>query len=476
MSKRKNDKIKISFVGENASEVTGSMTLIEYQNKKMLVDTGLYQSNSLVKDYRTNSKKLSFKANEIDYIWITHINADHFCLLPRLYKEGCTARIITHHKSVEFFEPMLLDSAHIMERDVMILHKQMPNALPIYDEQDVYTTLPYIRGYDEDVLYELDDNISFKMSGAGHIIGAMQTSIYIKTLSGHVEKLSFSGDIGNTLFNNPFVEKFKPIKNCSVFIGECTYGSKERSCVENDRDKDIEKLQTVIRETCIDGNGRVFIPCFALQRTQTMLKILYDIYGQDKNFKLPIIVDSPLAIKLTNVFSETLTGEEKILMDKIINWKNVKFIKSPEESIACVKDKSPKIILASSGMVQNGRSVHWAKSILPKKSDALVMCGFMVEGSLGWRIKNGRDKSRISIQGVQVGNRCGVINLRSFSSHMQNQQLIDYYKSINTDTIYLVHGNMSDKLEFKKQLEEELRKINKTTRVVVVNKGTKINL
>lgn len=476
MAKKKADRVTMHFAGMNASEVTGSMTLIEYQDIKILVDVGLYQSNSLIKDYRANSRKLPFKPQDIDYIFITHSHIDHFGLLPRLYKEGCQALIITHHKSIGFFEEMLLDSAHIMRRDVFALQKKMPNATTIYDTEDVYTTLSYVRGYDKDNVYNLDEVVSFKMQGAGHIVGAMQINIYIEKQSGHTETLSFSGDIGNTLFDNPFVEKFKPIKSCSVFVGECTYGKADRCCGKNDRNKDMEKLQSIIQSVCIEGGGRVFIPSFALQRTQTILKILYDIYGNDKSFKIPIVVDSPLAVKLTDVIKETLTNADKETIFKIVEWNNVKFISSPEESKACVQNKSPKIIISASGMISAGRSIHWAKSVLPNRQDCLVTCGFMCEGTLGWRIKNGGRKKTISIGGKPCKNNCQVTNLKSFSSHMQYYELLDYYKSINTSTIYLVHGDMKDKIKFKKDLEEELRKINKTTKVVAVNKGTKIHI
>ena len=477
MAKKKADKLKISFVGMNASEVTGSMNLIEYGDIKILVDAGLYQSNSIANDYKINSRKLDFNPKDIDYIWITHINIDHFGLLPRLYKEGCRAQIITHHNSVNYFKPMLEDSAHIMDKDADSLRcGKYPNAKPIYTKEDVSDAVSHVRGYDENRMYELDDTVSFKLKGAGHITGAVQVILYIKKQSGHVEKLAFSGDLGNILFDNPFIEKFEPVKNASVFIGECTYGDSARSCSKGDRGKDIEKLRTVIDTVRNDGRGRVFIPCFALQRTQTMLSVLYDMYGNDSTFTTQIVVDSPLAVKLTKIFSETLVGEQKELIDKLMSWKNIKFVTDPMESKACVLDKSPKVILSASGMISAGRSIHWAQSILPKKCDYIVTCGFMVEGSYGWRIKNGDKKKTISISGKPCRNACKVVNLKSFSSHMQYNSLLNYYKNINTDVIYLVHGNMDIKISFKKDLEIELAKMNKTTRVVAVNKGTKVSI
>jgi metallo-beta-lactamase family protein len=473
---KKKDKVKVSFVGMNAHEVTGSMILVEYKDKKILLDCGLYQSNNLYNDYKINTHKFDFNPKEINYIFISHCNIDHFGLLPRLYNEGCQAQVITYYDTVNFIEPMLADSAFIMDRDMIMLRKKNSNLEPIYTIDDVKKSLPYIRGYDKDTTYRLDETISFELKSAGHIVGSMQIILYIKEDSGHIDKIAFSGDLGNILFDNPFINKFEPISKCNIFIGETTYSNPDRSAKKKDREKDIEKLKTTIDTMCNDRKGRILIPCFALQRVQTMLKILYDIFGNDDKFDLPIIIDSPLAVKLTKVFKETLVGEEKELIHIITSWKNVKMITDAEESKLCVIDENPKIILSSSGMIHSGRSVHYIKSILPKSNDCVIFCGFACPGTIGWKIKNEPEQKTITIDGKPYRNKCQVVNLKSFSSHMQFEQLLDYYKSLNTTAIYLIHGDMEDKLKFKKILEEELSKMGKSTKVVAVNKGTKISL
>lgn len=479
MGKKKNDKVKISFCGMNATEVTGSMTLVEYGDKKILLDCGLYQSNSALNDYKINSRKFNFNPKDIDYIFISHVNIDHFGLIPRLYREGCKAQIITYHDNVEFFQPMLEDSAFIMEKDMLLISKKIPTAKAIYDIEDVKGCLSYIRGYDKDTIYQLDDVVSFELLGAGHIIGSTQIVLYIKKESGHIVKIGFTGDIGNTLFDNPFVDDLTPITKCNVLIGECTYNDLLRSAKKKDREKDIEKLKTTIDTICYDRNGRVLIPTFALQRTQTMLKILYDIYGEDENFDIPIIIDSPLAVRLTKLMKTVLTGKQKEILEKITSWKNVKMIIDPEESKLCVLDMTPKIILSSSGMIHSGRSVHYVKSILPRANDCIVFCGFCVEGSIGWKIKNETEQKTITIDGKAYKNKCQVVNLKSFSCHAQYEQLLSYYKNIannGCDIICLVHSNSEGKIRFKKILEDEIRKINRTTRVVATNKGTTISI
>jgi metallo-beta-lactamase family protein len=474
----KKDKVKVSFCGMNASEVTGSMTLIEYGDIKILCDAGLYQSNNVIGDFKINSRKFTFNPKEINYIFISHVNIDHFGLLPRLYNEGCTAQIITYYDSVDFIQPMLEDSAHIMDTDMIRIRKKMPNANPIYTNEDVRKVLPYIRGYDSDSIHALDNVVSFELFSAGHIIGSCQSVIYIKENSGHITKIGVTGDIGNIVFNNPFINDFKPIVKCNILIGECTYNDASRSGKKKDRDKDIEKLKATIDTICNDRNGRVLIPSFALQRTQTILKVLYDIFGEDESFDLPIIIDSPLAVKLTKIFKSTLIGEQKELIEKITSWENVKMITDSEESKACVADKSPKIILSSSGMINAGRSKHYVKDILPRSNDCIIFCGYTCEGTIGWKIKNESEQKTITIDGKPYKNKCQVVNLKSFSSHMQHDELLMYYKNVannGCDAIYLVHGD-DGKIAFKKELEEEIRKINKTTKVVAVNKSTSVSI
>lgn len=436
MSKKKGkNNIKIQFCGMNAVEVTGSMVLVTYTaddntQKKILLDCGLYQSSSVHDCFKINNRKFDFNINEIDSIFISHNNIDHIGLLPRLYKDGCNALIYTYNPNLEFMELMLADSAYIMERDLLSVKKKMPNATVLYGIPDVKTTMRYVRGCDKNKIYKIDDNLSVEFISAGHIVGSTQIILYIKKPSGHVTKVGFTGDIGNTLFNNPFIEEFEPINKCNILLGECTYSDGSRSCKKADREKDIKKLKSVIDSFCVEGNGSVLIPCFALQRTQTMLKLLYDIYGEDESFDIPVIIDSPLACRITEALKGAFDDDNLKILNKILSWKNLKLVSKPEESKACVADTSSKVVLSSSGMMTQGRCVHYTKSMLPRSNCCIITCGYMVEGSLGWKIKNCNEQKTISIDGKKYNNKCQVCNLKSFSSHMQYEQLLNYYKNI----------------------------------------------
>lgn len=477
MGKSKKDKVKVAFVGENSSSVTGSCTLIEYKDRKVLLECGLYQSNSLKTDYEINTRKFKFKPRDIDYVFVGHTHIDHIGLIPRLYKEGCKAEIVTTHKTVEFMQPLLEDSSFIMERDVQTLSRKKEKSLePIYDKIDVDNAVKHIRGYDFNKLYKLDETFSFMFIPAGHIVGSAQLILYVREDNGHINKILYTSDLGNVQLDKPFVEPFQKETKANIVIAETTYGANDRTVGKKDRQKDIEKIESVVLATCYDRKGRVLIPCFSLDRTQFILKILYDLFGEDEDFDIPIIVDSPLACKITDIYKYVLEDEDKETIKKIMNWKNVKFISDPSESKLCVANESPKVIISSSGMMTAGRVVHYTKSIIQDSRSTILFCGFSSQNSLAYKIKNGKIQKTINIDGKPYRNRCGIVDLRSFSSHMQREDLLNYYKQINTNCIYLVHGEMQGKLQFAKDLKDILSKENKSTNVCVVNRGTSVNL
>lgn len=474
---KKKDKVKVSFVGENSQGVTGSCTLIEYKELKILIECGLYQSNNMKKDYEVNSRKFKFKAREIDYVFTGHEHIDHIGLLPRLYEEGCTANTFATNECLPFIEPLLRDSAYIVGNDSVTLSRTTGKTVkPIYEEESVDKVLGHLRGCEYNNLYVLDDRVSFEFIPSGHIVGSAQLVLYIKEDSGHIQKILYTSDLGNVKLDKPFVEPFQKVTKANIVIGETTYADQKRFVKKKDRDKDIEKIRTVIDTTCIDRKSKVLIPCFSLDRTQFMLKVIYDLFGEDENFDIPIVVDSPLAVKMTNVYREVLKDEDKELIEKICNWKNVRFVKDADESKALVADNSPKVIISASGMMTAGRVVHHARNVLPDSNAMILFCGFSAENSLASRIKHGNYQKTVNINRRPVKNKCGIMDLKSFSSHMQYDDLLAYYSQINCQAIYLVHGEQNAKVKFKEVLEEKLRSEGKTTNVVAVNRGTSANL
>ena len=435
--------------------------------------------HTVLENYRANMKFVQkIKPQEIEYIIIGHCHQDHIGMIPTLYARGkCNAKIIVPKGSTAILKEMWLDSSFINCRDVEVLNiKDDRNYEPFYTEDIVYKTLDYVQEIESDNIVKLSDELAIRYTDAGHILLSKQCEVYINGGS-HTRKILFSSDLGNiaTQDTRVFVENFKPISSCNIAIMECTYSSKDRQCTKETYKKDIEKIKSVVEQYCVDNNNRVLIPSFSLDRTPYILWILYSLFGKDENFKVPILVDSPLANRLLDCYSSILEDDRKELFDEMMSWKNIRRVITPEDSKAAISDKEAKVILSSSGMLTAGRSVKWTQSILPHENDCILFMGYSGEDTLAWKIKHNKDNKTININGKPYKNNTQIYDLKSFSSHMQRIDMINYYKSINCEKIYLVHGD-SNKIEFKHDLEEAIFDCLKSTKVVAVNNGTKISL
>lgn len=482
MSKNKS-RIRVTF-GHNAENVTGSYTLIEcgQSGKKILVDFGLIQENlSTLKEYQVNSKRPNFKEKELTYVFATHSHIDHIGRIPLLPKHGCIAPIIVPNGSKAIFKEMCLDSANILERNAADLSKKLQKDYqPIYTKEEVYRALDYVKEYPIGEKICLDQDITFKMTYNSHIFKAVSITFWIKN-GAQTRKIVVTGDIGNLAIPQKFTEEFVPFENCNLLIGECTYADNKRSATMKDREKDLEKLKATITSTCQDRNGKVLIPTFALGRSPAMLATLYDLFYEDSQngkFDIPIIYASPLGVKLLNIYQDGLDNEQKEYLKKVLEWKNIKIFNNFEQLQAEVKDGKPKIFCVPSGMMSAGYSVYVASELLPRSNNCIVFCGYSAEGTLSWKIKQKKTKT-ITIDGKAIHSRCQVTNLVSFSSHIQNKELLDLYSGKNGaiyDKIALVHSNYKDKVTFAKNVQEESKKRGSSAKIICVNKGTEITL
>lgn len=435
--------------------------------------------HTVLENYKANMKYIQkIRPQELQYIIIGHVHQDHIGMIPTLYARGkCNAKIIVPKGSTSILKEMWLDSSFINCRDVEVINlKNDRNYEPFYTEDVVYKTIEYIEEIDSDKIVSLSDELAIRYTDAGHILLSKQCEVYINGGS-RTRKILFSSDLGNisTQDTRVFVENFKPVTSANIAIMECTYASKERQCTKETYKKDVTKIKSVVEQYCIDNNSRVLIPSFSLDRTPYILWILYSLFGKDENFKIPILIDSPLANRLLDCYSSILDGKKKELFDEIMSWNNIKRVIQPESSKAAIADKGAKIILSSSGMLTAGRSVKWTQSILPNENDCILFMGYSGENTLAWKIKHGKDHKTININGKPYKNKAQIYDLKSFSSHMQRNEMLNYYKSINCEKIYLVHSD-SNKIEFKHDLENAIADCLKSTKVVAVNIGTKISL
>ena len=475
MTKSKS-KIQINFIGEAANDVTGSCIHIKTSNKQILLECGTFQScGSTLENYKVNNQHFEFKSRDIDYIFALHNHIDHIGLIPKLYKQGCQAKIIAPNGTKEIAEILLKDSAHIMETDALELsNKFKRDYIPIYTESDVDRCLNYYTEYPIGEMIQLDEYVKFRFVPSGHILNSAQLELWVNE-GNTTKKIGYTSDLGNIHIKKYYTNTFEPIKKCDVLIGETTYAREERIANQRMRNKDLEKLEAAIRQTCVDNRSRLLIPVFANDRCQNMLTYIYDIFGEDENFNIPVLIDSPMATRVCMAYRELLEGPDAEKWRQVLSWKNVRFVEDALESREWRDSNQPVIVLASSGMMVRGRSTAWAHSMLPRANDRIVFCGFAAENSLASIIKEGKQKT-ITVSGHRVKNKCQVTDLHSFSSHMQRDSLLKIYGAAECEKIVLVHGEMNGKIELSKHLQEVISKNNNTSKVVVANKGYSLSI
>ena len=371
---------------------------------------------------------------------------------------------------------MLEDSAKIAGRDAATLSIYFGKEIePLYDMTDVNGFIDLIEEVDFKTPIKINDNLTIEYIPSGHIINAAQIILWI-TSGNTTKKILYTSDLGNRQIPKYYVEPFEPVEGANLVIGETTYGDAKRNAATlTTRKKDLIKMHEIIQNTCLHNRHKVLIPVFALDRAQMMLTLLYEMFGEDSGFNIPVIFDSPLGQKHLKSYFNLIENEEELnLLKKALAWRNVVQVNEWTESKYWSEYQGPCVILASSGMMQNGRITTYLPTILSHWENHILFCGFLSEGSLGWKIKQ-KDKY-ISLNGKHILNQCRISSLNSFSSHMQYVDLLDYYSNLNCEKIALVHGEQNTKIQFMADLQKEIERKNKNSKVIAVNKSTVIHL
>lgn len=466
--------IKVEFLGRSASEVTQSCYKVSCSECTILLDYGLYQGANILDTYRVNHEKMKgLRPKDIDFILISHANIDHCGALPWLFAHGCTAKVYIPRGNRDLIFTMLYDSAKIMLSDSLKLSKHNMNSTPLYDENDIKKLESFVEEIDFGKVVKLTDNVSFKMISAGHIVNSSQIVLYYDE-GELVKRIVYTGDIGSPVIERPYVAKYEYPEYADLLIGECTYSSGLRVDKASDRAKDIEKIKAIVQSTCIDNKSRVLLPVFSMDRLQTILTVLYQIYGDDPCFRVPVVIDTPLGAKVTKLW-DSIIYKDQMLWQKVIGWRNIVMLDLWDDSMAFQASNQPCIVLASSGMCTNGRSVAWCKRLLPDEKAHICFCGYSADGSLAQRIKDGKKNKYIEIEESYVPNRCGVTSLFSFSSHACRNDLLDLYgEKLNYGTLCLVHSEMESKKEFAVAVKDRLADSGRSSKVVAVQTGYSI--
>jgi metallo-beta-lactamase family protein len=463
----------IYFIGNAAEDVTGSMYYIRFNGYQILLEAGLYQSASsnYLEAYRENTRKLEYDPKEIDFIFIGHAHIDHTGLIPRLYKEGCHARIIARKATAEIVDLLWHNSAYILGSESICLSKRFGREYPaIYNKADVENALSYIDIFDEtDKLFTLAEGITFQWLTNGHCVGAGQLQLILKDRK-RTKKILYTSDLGEKKRVNHFVDNTEiPNFFNDYTIMESTYGEPSRT-PKFSRTTDLKRMEKLIRET-LDKNAQVIMPAFSFVKSQELLVCLYHIFGKDENFHTDIIVDSMLTVDICKAYEKILQGDDLILWKEAMHWKNVHLIREKEDSLACIQNDHQKIVIASSGFCNNGRVLEHLRHNIKNKNAMIFLTGYAGDNNayISYKLKN--HQKTITLFGTSYPNRANCEVFESFSSHMSRKGLIEYGSHIRTNKLVLVHGSPEAKKALRPDLQEAISQQNKTHEVLVSHRG-----
>ena len=440
--------MKIQFCGA-ARQVTGSAHLLTLDSGyTILMDCGLYQGRS--KDMANFNATWYFNPSEIDCMILSHAHIDHCGRIPKLVKDGFSGDIICTHATRSLCAIMLLDSAKIQERDADYFNKRQlkkrkksrkPLRTPLYTSDDVPQAMGQFVSNSYERWYEISDEVSVLFRDAGHILGSASVTLKI-TRDGKETFFGFSGDIGRP--NRPILRDPKPMPKLDYLICESTYGDKDHE----GKPAEIEKFLSIIKKTCVEKKGKLIIPAFSVGRTQEIVYMLDQMETAGKLPKIPVYVDSPLAVNATAIFGahpecyDDDLNEYLLIDDNPFGFNTLTYVRQVEVSKSLNDTKEPAIIISSSGMMNAGRVRHHLFNNMDNPKNTLLIVGYCSPDTPGGMLRDGIDKLKLFGEWKPVLMDVEIMD--SFSAHADRGEIYDFIKNQKKKIkkIFLVHGEI----------------------------------
>jgi metallo-beta-lactamase family protein len=436
--------IKLTFLGA-AQNVTGSQYLVQSDKTSFLVDCGLYQERELT---GRNWSPFLFSPERLNAVLLTHAHLDHCGLLPKLAREGFNQAIYCTSATAEITQIMLLDSGKIQEEDADFKRRRHEKEnrkgpypeVPLYTRDDAKAVYPLFSAVKYDQTVQVGDGVEATFYDAGHVLGSAMVRLKIEQ-DGEARTILFSGDVGRR--NKPILNDPTFFEEADYVIVESTYGDR---LLESPQDT-ANQLAEAINSTVKRG-GNIVIPSFALERSQELLYYLNEFLLEGRIPRLPVFVDSPMAVEVTGVFErhpELFDQEMKKLLHQQrspFDFPSLELTGTVEESKAINHIKGSAIIIAGSGMCTGGRIKHHLVNNISGEENTILFVGYQAAGTLGRQIVDGAKRVRILGQYYPVKAR--IAQLNGFSAHADRDGLVRWLSSLRKPPrrVFVTHGEL----------------------------------
>ncbi len=438
----------LQFLGA-ASTVTGSKFLLTVGGRRLLIDAGMFQGEKRLRVL--NWEPFRVEPATLTDLILTHAHLDHVGYLPALVKAGFDGPIWCTEGTRRLAEIVLRDAAKLQEQEAEDANergysKHTP-ALPLYTTDDVEACLPLFTPLEYDTDFDLRDDITIRLTRAGHILGSASVNVWTPTAS-----VLFSGDLGR--HDHAVLKPRGTPPGATFALIESTYGDREHPEPEN---LPHEGFADIIRRT-IERGGSVLVPAFAVDRTEVVLKTLSELRRSGRIPAVPVYVNSPMANAALDVYL-TLTDElrDDLHPEDFLRFPDLHDIRTPEESKALTAPggHGPSIIIASSGMATGGRVLHHLETMLPDPRNAVVLTGYQGVGTRGRSLVEG--EKQIKMRGRYIPVAAEIFQDREFSVHADCSDLLDWVRELDPKpaTIFCVHGEPDAAAALGRRLSEE---------------------